>query len=86
MSGWATGWVRGRDLAIDLGTANTVIYERRRGVVLDEPSVVAVRAGTSQLLAAGHRAKEMLGRTPSRSPPCARCVTASSPTPMSPNG
>ena len=64
MGGWATGWVRGRDLAIDLGTANTVIYERGRGVVLDEPSVVAVRAGTSQLLAAGHRAKEMLGRTP----------------------
>ena len=60
MSGWASGWVRGRDLAIDLGTANTVIYERGRGVVLDEPSVVAVRAGTSQLLAAGHRAKEML--------------------------
>ena len=49
MSGWASGWVRGRDLAIDLGTANTVIYERGRGVVLDEPSVVAVRAGTSQL-------------------------------------
>src|SRR5512139_436669 len=64
MSGWATGWVRGRDLAIDLGTANTVIYERGRGVVLDEPSVVAVRAGTSQLVAAGSRAKEMLGRTP----------------------
>jgi rod shape-determining protein MreB and related proteins len=64
MSGWSTGWVRGRDLAIDLGTANTVIYERGRGVVLDEPSVVAVRTGTSQLLAAGHRAKEMLGRTP----------------------
>ena len=45
MSGWASGWVRGRDLAIDLGTANTVIYERGRGVVLDEPSVVAVRTG-----------------------------------------
>ncbi len=64
MSGWASGWIRGRDLAIDLGTANTVIYERGRGVVLDEPSVVAVRAGTSQLVAAGTRAKEMLGRTP----------------------
>ena len=64
MSGWSSGWVRGRDLAIDLGTANTVIYERGRGVVLDEPSVVAVRSGTSHLLAAGHRAKEMLGRTP----------------------
>jgi len=64
MSGWASGWVRGRDLAIDLGTANTVIYERGRGVVLDEPSVVAIRTGSSQLVAAGHRAKEMLGRTP----------------------
>ena len=54
----------GRDLAIDLGTANTLIYEKGRGVVLDEPSVVAVEAGTSRLLAAGTRAKEMLGRTP----------------------
>ena len=54
----------GRDLAIDLGTANTLIYEKGRGVVLDEPSVVAVRAGTAELLAAGSRAKEMLGRTP----------------------
>ncbi len=54
----------GRDLAIDLGTANTLIYERGRGVVLEEPSVVAVRAGTGELLAAGTRAKEMLGRTP----------------------
>ncbi|WP_377643532.1 rod shape-determining protein [Oryzobacter terrae] len=64
MTGWDIGWLRGRDLAIDLGTANTVIYARGRGVVLDEPSVVAVRAGTSELLAAGTRAKEMLGRTP----------------------
>ena len=52
------------DLAIDLGTANTLIYVRGLGIVLDEPSVVAVRAGTSQLVAAGSRAKEMLGRTP----------------------
>jgi rod shape-determining protein MreB len=64
MSRWWAGWLRGRDLAVDLGTANTVVYERGRGVVLDEPSVVAVRAGTSQLVAAGTRAKEMLGRTP----------------------
>ena len=64
MSG-VRGWTTlGRDLAIDLGTANTLIYERGRGVVLDEPSVVAVEAGTSRLLAAGTRAKEMLGRTP----------------------
>jgi len=55
----------GRDLAIDLGTANTVIYQRGRGVVLDEPSVVAVRTGTADLLAAGARAKDMVGRTPS---------------------
>lgn len=54
----------GRDLAIDLGTANTLVYERGRGVVLDEPSVVAVEAGTGRLIAAGTRAKEMLGRTP----------------------
>ena len=59
------GGFGGRDLAIDLGTANTVIYQRGRGVVLDEPSVVAVRTGTADLLAAGARAKEMVGRTPS---------------------
>jgi rod shape-determining protein MreB len=54
----------GRDLAIDLGTANTLVYERGRGVVLDEPSVVAIEAATGKLIAAGTRAKEMLGRTP----------------------
>jgi rod shape-determining protein MreB len=54
----------GRDLAIDLGTANTLVYERGRGVVLDEPSVVAIEASTGKLIAAGTRAKEMLGRTP----------------------
>ena len=54
----------GRDLAIDLGTANTLVYERGRGVVLDQPSVVAVEAATGRLIAAGTRAKEMLGRTP----------------------
>lgn len=54
----------GRDLAIDLGTANTLIYERGAGVVLDEPSIVALEVGTGRLLAAGSRAKEMLGRTP----------------------
>ncbi len=64
MSG-GRGWsIVGRDLAIDLGTANTLVYERGRGVVLDEPSVVAVEAGTTRLVAAGSRAKDMLGRTP----------------------
>ena len=52
------------DLAIDLGTANTVVYVRNKGIVLNEPSVVAVRAGTDQVLAAGKLAKEMLGKTP----------------------
>lgn len=54
----------GRDLAIDLGTANTLIHARGRGVVLSEPSVVAVEVGTGRLVAAGERAKEMLGRAP----------------------
>jgi rod shape-determining protein MreB len=52
------------DVAIDLGTANTLVYSRNRGIVLDEPSVVAVKAGTNQVLAAGKAAKEMLGKTP----------------------
>ena len=56
------------ELAIDLGTANTLISTRAEGVVLDEPSVVAVQHGTSRILsggcAVGHLAKQMLGRTP----------------------
>ena len=52
------------DIAVDLGTANTVIYVRGKGIVLNEPSVVAVRANTNEVLAAGAKAKEMLGKTP----------------------
>src|SRR5690349_304199 len=52
------------DLAIDLGTANTVVYVRNKGIVLDEPSVVAVKTNSNQVLAAGRGAKEMLGKTP----------------------
>jgi rod shape-determining protein MreB len=52
------------DLAIDLGTANIVIYVRNQGVVLDQPSVVAVKASTNEVLAAGNKAKKMLGKTP----------------------
>ncbi len=52
------------DIAIDLGTANTVIFVRNKGIVLDEPSVVAVKISTNQVLAAGKAAKEMLGKTP----------------------
>lgn len=54
----------GRDLAVDLGTASTLIHRQGDGVVLDEPSVVAVDAASGDLVAAGTRAKEMLGRTP----------------------
>ena len=52
------------DLAIDLGTANTVIYVRDQGIVLDQPSVVAVKGSSNEVLAAGNNAKSMLGRTP----------------------
>lgn len=52
------------DMAIDLGTANTVVYVRNKGILLNEPSVVAVKANTDQVLAAGKSAKEMLGKTP----------------------
>src|SRR5690606_27656901 len=54
------------DLAIDLGTANTLIYIGGRGVVLNEPSVVAIATvkGRKQVLAVGEEAKQMLGRTP----------------------
>ncbi|MFZ9154473.1 MAG: rod shape-determining protein, partial [Polynucleobacter sp.] len=57
------------DLAIDLGTANTLIYMRDRGIVLDEPSVVAIRQeggpnAKKTILAVGREAKSMLGRVP----------------------
>lgn len=52
------------DIAIDLGTANTLVYVRNKGIVLDEPSVVAVKSNTNIVLAAGKIAKEMLGKTP----------------------
>lgn len=52
------------DVAIDLGTANTLVFVPHHGIVLNEPSVVAVKANTNQVLAVGHKAKEMLGRTP----------------------
>lgn len=52
------------DIGIDLGTANTLVYAKDRGIVLREPSVVAVQAGTKRILAVGEEAKRMLGRTP----------------------
>ena len=52
------------DIGIDLGTANSLVYVRDRGIVLREPSVVAIQAGTTNVLAVGEEAKRMLGRTP----------------------
>lgn len=54
-----------RDMAVDLGTANTLVYVRGRGIVLNEPSVVAVNTRSGRLLAVGVEAKRMIGRTPS---------------------
>lgn len=56
----------GRDLAIDLGTANTLIYARGQGVVLNEPSVVAIDISDGRPVAVGLEAKRMMGRTPGR--------------------
>src|ERR687893_1778692 len=53
-----------RDLAIDLGTANTLVYEPGRGIVLSEPSVVAMNEQTGAVHAVGYEAKRMIGRTP----------------------
>ncbi|MET7466081.1 rod shape-determining protein [Nonomuraea sp. NPDC005501] len=54
----------GRDMAVDLGTANTLVYVRGRGIVLNEPSVVAVNTTTGKVMAVGIEAKRMIGRTP----------------------
>lgn len=54
----------GRDMAVDLGTANTLVYVRGRGIVLNEPSVVAVNQDNGAILAVGSEAKKMIGRTP----------------------
>ena len=53
-----------RDLAIDLGTANTLVYMKGRGIVLNEPSVIALNRQTGEVLATGHEAWQMIGRTP----------------------
>ncbi len=55
-----------RDIGIDLGTANVLIYVKGEGIVLNEPTVVAIDADTKQVLATGSKANEMLGRTPGK--------------------
>ena len=52
------------DIGIDLGTCNTLIYVRGQGIVIDEPSVVAVEKGTKKIVAVGSEAKRMLFKTP----------------------
>ncbi len=53
-----------RDIGIDLGTANTLVYVRGKGIVINEPSVVAINTKTGQILAIGSEAKKMVGKTP----------------------
>ena len=53
------------DIGIDLGTSNTLVYVREKGIIINEPSVVAINAKTGHILAVGHEAKQMLGKTPS---------------------
>lgn len=55
---------RHRDIAIDLGTANTLVYLKEKGIIINEPTVVAMNNKTDQILAVGHEAKNMLGKTP----------------------
>ncbi len=53
-----------RDMAIDLGTANTLVYVKDRGIIINEPSIVAVNTRSDQILAVGEEARKMLGKTP----------------------
>ncbi len=69
-----------KDIGIDLGTASVLVYVKGKGVVLREPSVVAMDKNTGKLLKVGAEANAMLGRTPATSSPCAPCGRASSPT------
>lgn len=57
-------WFKGRDIGIDLGTATVLVYVRGKGVVLNEPSVVAIDRTTNKVLAIGDEARAMIGRTP----------------------
>jgi rod shape-determining protein MreB and related proteins len=65
---WLSGFLDSfrADIGIDLGTANTLVYVKGRGIVLREPSVVAIDLTTDQVLAVGEEAKNMIGKTPSR--------------------
>jgi len=66
------------DIGIDLGTCNTLIYVRGKGIVISEPSVVAVERGQQKVVAVGQEAKRMLGKSPATSSRFGRCGMASS--------
>jgi len=53
-----------KDIGIDLGTANTLVYIKAKGIISREPSVVAIQTNTKEVLAVGQEAKRMIGRTP----------------------
>src|SRR3989344_3594467 len=53
-----------KDIGIDLGTANTLVYVRNEGIIINEPSIVALNQKTGQILAIGQEARKMVGRTP----------------------
>jgi len=55
-----------KDIGIDLGTANVLIYVKDEGILLDEPSVIAIDTDTKEVLAVGEEANKMLGRTPDK--------------------
>lgn len=61
---WFWKWNRGNDLGIDLGTATVLVYMKGKGIVLKEPSVVAMNKNTGKILAVGEEARKMIGRTP----------------------
>src|SRR5437667_11523379 len=65
---WFSGWLGHlrADIGSDLGTANTLVYVKGRGIVLREPSVVAIDLTTDRVLAVGEAAKSMIGKTPTR--------------------
>ncbi len=65
MAAKGVGSMFSRDIAVDLGTANTLVYVRGRGIILNEPSVVAINTKDGRPLAVGAEAKRMIGRTPS---------------------
>ena len=69
-----------KDIGIDLGTASILVYIKGKGVVLREPSVVAIDKNTGKLLKVGTDAQKMLGRTPAILWPSGPCGRASSPT------